>query len=148
MLPDSATRVSRHTSDAINRQIAHDIEASVRHHAENPGAISHRQQALDAEWDVERVLEANASTLILAGLALGTFRDRRWFGLSAGVAAFLLQHALQGWCPPLPVLRRMGFRTVHEIERERRALGILRGDFGSVNGGDRKAMALRSVHAG
>ena len=33
-----------------------------------------------------------------------------------------MQHALQGWCPPLPVLRRLGFRTQNEIERERYAL--------------------------
>ena len=38
------------------------------------------------------------------------------------VAAFLLEHAVQGWCPPLAVLRRLGVRTAHEIERERRGL--------------------------
>ena len=45
------------------------------------------------------------------------------------VAAFLLQHALQGWCPPLPLLRRMGMRTSAEIHEEIIALRILRGDF-------------------
>ena len=35
---------------------------------------------------------------------------------------FLLQHALQGWCPPVPILRRQGFRTRHEIDAERQAL--------------------------
>jgi len=32
---------------------------------------------------------------------------------------------LQGWCPPVPVLRRMGIRTQSEIERERCALTSL-----------------------
>ena len=42
--------------------------------------------------------------------------------LTAAVPAFLLQHAIQGWCPPLPVFRRLGVRTADEINRERVAL--------------------------
>ncbi|MEY7848852.1 hypothetical protein AB7C87_06560 [Natrarchaeobius sp. A-rgal3] len=42
--------------------------------------------------------------------------------MSAVIAAFLRQHALQGWCPPIPVLRRRGVRTRREIDTERRAL--------------------------
>jgi hypothetical protein len=48
------------------------------------------------------------------------------------MAALLLQHALQGWCPPIPLLRRLGFRTEAEINRERYALKALRGDFRQV----------------
>jgi hypothetical protein len=48
------------------------------------------------------------------------------------IAAFLLQHAVQGWCPPLPLLRRLGLRTETEINRERCALKALRGDFREV----------------
>jgi len=59
------------------------------------------------------------------GMTLG----RRWLVLPALVSGFLLQHALQGWCPPVPVLRRLGFRTMAEIDRERYALKTLRGDF-------------------
>jgi hypothetical protein len=32
--------------------------------------------------------------------------------LPALVTAFLFQHAVQGWCPPVPILRRLGFRAV------------------------------------
>jgi len=32
---------------------------------------------------------------------------------------FLLQHGMQGWCPPLPILRRLGVRTRGEIDREK-----------------------------
>jgi hypothetical protein len=38
------------------------------------------------------------------------------------VGTFLLQHALQGWCPPVPILRRLGYRTAREIFEERLAL--------------------------
>lgn len=48
--------------------------------------------------------------------------DRRWLALLAVVTAFLFQHAVQGCCPPLPILRRLGFRTAEEIGQEGCAL--------------------------
>jgi hypothetical protein len=35
---------------------------------------------------------------------------------------FLANHAIRRWCPPMPVLRRLGFRSDHEISAERVAL--------------------------
>lgn len=126
MLPDTASRVSRHTATEINRQIKQQTADRVASFAEaGPQAVRQRLRELDREWDIERALEANASSLILMGVGLGTFVDRRFLALPAAVAAFLLQHALQGWCPPLPVLRRAGFRTQREIEEERHALQAL-----------------------
>jgi hypothetical protein len=55
------------------------------------------------------------------------------------VTAFLLQHALQGWCPPVPVFRRLGVRTTAEIDRERYALKALRGDFKRLDASFRDA---------
>jgi hypothetical protein len=84
---------------------------------------------LDREWDIERTLEANAASVALIGLGLGTFLDRRLYVLPALVCGFLLQHAIQGWCPPVPLFRRLGVRTASEIDHERYALKALRGDF-------------------
>ncbi|MBP2293324.1 hypothetical protein [Azospirillum rugosum] len=134
MLPATASRVENATSNAVNRRIAAGIEASVRHHAGHPEQIGRRLDDLDREWDVERTLEANAATLALTGTLLGAFVDRRFLVLPALVTGFLLQHALQGWCPPVPILRRLGVRTATEIERERTALKALRGDFKSLDG--------------
>ena len=67
--------------------------------------------------------------ILLSSLALGVWKDRRWLWLTGGVAAFLLDHALRGWCPPLPVIRALGVRTAREIGAERTALKALRGDF-------------------
>jgi hypothetical protein len=36
----------------------------------------------------------------------------------------------------VPILRRLGFRTAHEIERERQALKALRGDYAGVQSAD------------
>jgi hypothetical protein len=56
------------------------------------------------------------------------------------VSGFLLRHAIEGWCPPVPLLRRWGVRTRLEIEQERYALKLLRGDFDSLaSEQDRKA---------
>lgn len=73
--------------------------------------------------------------------------DRKWLALPAAVAGFLMQHALQGWCPPIELFRRLGVRTAGEIARERYALKALRGDFASVSGSDeeRATAALRAV---
>lgn len=96
-------------------------------------------------------LEANAATLALSGTVLGILGDRRFLALPVMVTAFLLQHALQGWCPPLPILRRMGVRASGEINRERMALKMLRGDFGtqgqatSGNARSRAEAALRAA---
>lgn len=140
MILGTAERVTRSTADAVNRAIQTDIRDSIRWHAEHPEEIPSRLRELDAEWDVERTLEANASALAFTGVVLGATLDRRWIALPAIVTAFLFQHAVQGWCPPLPILRRMGFRTAREIDTERTALKALRGDFDRIEGSEDKAM--------
>ena len=128
----AADRVQQNTSDAVNRAIHVEMLERLVYFALHPAKIEERLAELDREWDVERALEANASSISLVGLALGIGVNRRWLALPVAVAAFLLQHTLQGWCPPLPALRRLGFRTMHEIDQERYALKALRGDFQQV----------------
>jgi len=132
-LPSTVERVPAHTADEINAQIQRQTAQNIsRYAAQGPDATSRRLRELDEEWDIERTLEANAATLSLVGLGLGALVDRRFYALPAAVAGFLLQHALQGWCPPVPVFRRLGFRTQSEIEQECYALKALRGDFEGV----------------
>ena len=130
MIPATTERVAAHTDDNINRKIRRQTELNVaRYSAAGSTAITRRLQELDEEWDIERLLETNAASAVLIGLTLGKVVDKRFLLLPAAVAAVLLQHALQGWCPPLPIFRRLGFRTQSEIEEERYALKALRGDF-------------------
>ncbi len=137
MIPSTTMRVPEHTAMRVNEEIRRRAEENIaRSTTAGPGAIDRRLEELDREWDIERTLEANAATVALIGLGLGTFADRRFYLLPAAVAAFLLQHAVQGWCPPVPVFRRLGFRTASEIDQERYALKALRGDFREVAGGD------------
>jgi hypothetical protein len=134
-LPSTSTRVPRYSPSSANRRIEEEIAESVRWHAEHPDQIDRRLWELDAEWDIERTLEANAATLALTGTLLGIFADRRFLAVPVVVTGFLLQHALQGWCPPVPLFRKAGVRTMREIDTERYALKALRGDFGPIGPG-------------
>lgn len=130
MLPATGERVRCNTSEKVNRRIQQEIEHSIaeclRH---GPAAIDRRLAELREEWDIERCLETMAPTMTLLGLVLGVTRNRKWLIIPVVVQSFFLQHALQGWCPPMPVLRRLGIRTADEISQERFALKALRGDF-------------------
>jgi len=130
MFPTTVERVAQNTADDINEQIRRRTEESIAWTVrKGPAAIAWRLDELDEEWDIERTLEANASTVMLVGLILGTTANRKFLAIPVAVAGFLLMHALQGWCPPLPILRRLGIRTQSEIEAERYALKAMRGDF-------------------
>ncbi|MGZ5051625.1 MAG: YgaP family membrane protein [Methylobacter sp.] len=127
---DEPDRVRRHTAGEVNRRIDAETDAMLQRYAgAGKDELSRRIDELEREWDIERVLETNASSIVLLGLVLSRTHHRNWLWLPAGVAAFLLQHALQGWCPPVPVLRRLGVRTQSEIDREKYMLKALRGDF-------------------
>jgi len=133
MFPSTTDRVPSNTAESVNQWIRRSIEENVAQHAHGGrNAISQRLSELDNEWDIERLLEANAASVCLIGLALGTFVDKRFYLIPAAVGTFLLQHALQGWCPPVPLFRRLGVRTQSEIDQEKFALKALRGDFRQV----------------
>jgi hypothetical protein len=130
MIPSTVSRVPINTPKEINREIDRQTQANLARYAEaEPAEIEKRLRELDEEWDIERMLETNASIAVLTGVALGTLVDKRFFVIPALVGGFLLQHAVQGWCPPLPILRKWGFRTASEIAYERYALKTIRGDF-------------------
>lgn len=142
MLPTTVERIPRNTGEHVNEQIRRQTEENVAGYASaGEEAITRRLRELDREWDIERTLEANAATVFLIGVGLGAFVDRRLLALPAIAAGFLLQHALQGWCPPVPLWRRRGVRTQPEIDQERYALKALRGDFQSVSDA-RSALAV------
>jgi hypothetical protein len=117
---EEGDRVRRSTSDQANQAIDRQTALDTRRYAQRSRAeIERRIEELDREWDVERVLEVNASSLAMTGLILGMTVNRKWLALPVVVMGFLFQHGVQGWCPPLPILRSIGFRTRGEIDREK-----------------------------
>lgn len=146
MLPSTIERVPAHTSAKVNAWLEQRTRENVdRVYRAGRAAIDRRLEELEEEWDIERMLETNAATFALAGTILGATVDRRWLALPLAVSAFLLQHAIQGWCPPIPFLRRLGFRTSYEIDYERYALKTLRGDFQEPSEGDVDRDALAAA---
>jgi hypothetical protein len=127
-------RVRRHTTPNGLREIDDQTRSNIRHFgAQSLAELDARITALERKWDMERILETNASLLALSGAVLGLTVNRKWFWLTGGVLGFLAQHALMGWCPPVPVFRQLRVRTQNEIDRERYALKAIRGDFAHVS---------------
>jgi len=120
-------RVRRHSSARVNAKIDAELTASARHPLTPEGARA-KLTLLDREWDLDRALMANFAVLGGLTLTLGVrgIRGRKkpngWLYLFGAQMAFLLVHAVYGWCPTVPVLRRLGFRTAREIEAERHVI--------------------------
>ena len=153
-LPPTSTRVERSSDPELNARVRAQADAEVaRLEGAGAGQFADRLRELDREWDIERTLQTNAAALALVGTVLGSRVDRRFLALPAVVFGFFAQHALQGWCPPIPVFRRLGVRTAREIARERYAIKALRGDFdqvppaGAADAASRVRAALAAVDA-
>jgi hypothetical protein len=130
ILPATSERVRMHTKENINCEISNSTNENINFYM-NRGKdqISSRIERLDHEWDIERVLETNAAIATFSTILLGLrTKEKKWFILSGFISVFLLQHALQGWCPPLPIFRRIGIRTSTEIDEEKFYLKYFRGD--------------------
>ena len=130
----SFDRVQAHTAERVNQRIQQEAEQRIIEAAiDSKARLSERIRRLEREWDIERWLEMNASALAFSGVALGLIANRKFFALPMLVLPFLFLHATQGWCPPIPLMRRLGIRTQQEIDDEKFALKALRGDFAHLD---------------
>jgi hypothetical protein len=133
-IPATTKRVERHTCKKTNNKINQNTVNTVNKYTEaNVEDLTQRLEELDNEWDTERVLEANAATLVLTSSLLGAIKFSKWFIVTGVVGFFLLLHSLVGWCPPLPIIRKMGIRTSDEINNESIIIRFLRGDFSKTS---------------
>lgn len=134
----STGRVPASTPPHVNEKLLAATRANIARHGADDDAIARRLEALDREWDVERVTMLSATIDAFVTLGVGWWRGRRWL---AGGLLFLgastLAHTILGQCPSLPIYRRLGFRTRREIDWERYALKALRGDFAGFERGPR-----------
>ena len=125
-------RARRHTARSVLRRIDDDTLDHLMEVEARPETASRRLEALDREWDIDRTIEAEAATMGLIGLALGTFVRPAFLALPATVGAAVFLFGTRGLYPLLPIFRRLGIRTAREIERERYAVKALRGDFDAL----------------
>lgn len=131
ILPPTIFRVPNNTDNRTNNKIKSDMINRLNIYKDSDESVlTDRINELNYEWDTERTLEANAASIILLSSCFGFLKSRKTCFLLTGAAGFfLLQHAMQGWCPPVPFIRDLGIRTENEILKEKMAYKVLRGDF-------------------
>jgi hypothetical protein len=121
-------RIREHTRDSVNKRIDRQTLGALADSVGSTQETVARLRELDREWNVDRALMLNFSVLgaLTGGLAMRslarTGRFGGWGVMFCTQLAFLAFHAIRGWCPPLPVFRRLGFRTAEEIAAEREVL--------------------------
>lgn len=131
-----ADRIRQATDRRVQDRIDSRIIERVGGYAELPDEqLALRLAQLEQEWSIERTLTLQSSATAIMGLVLGAAADRKWHILTLVTSGFLLQHALQGWCPPLELHRRRGVRTQREIDLEIQMLKLVRGDFAELAAG-------------
>jgi hypothetical protein len=97
-----------------------------------PQAIEDRLTQLDSEWSAGRVTKAVIGVLLVAGLALTAILHPWWLIMPAIGGLFLLQYLFSRTSWLGKVFQEAGFRTSSEIDQEKMALKVLRGDFRSL----------------
>ena len=71
MIAPTATRIENNTDSRANERIRHRIHDRIAQYENaSPHELTARLLELDKEWDVERVLELNFSSVVLVGVAL------------------------------------------------------------------------------
>ncbi len=85
-------------------------------------AIEFRLEELDAEWDIERVLEVNASSVSLLGLTLGATLDKTLVLFACRGISFSASTRSAGLVSTTRNLSAARCQDRFGIERERQAL--------------------------
>jgi len=120
-------RVRAHSSATATEAIDQATEARIERLKRNGGPMEagRRLAELDREWDIDRAVMLAFAGAGGLSFSLGLSRVRPfkkangWLYLFGAQLAFLGLHAAYGWCPPVALLRRLGFRTQKEIQAER-----------------------------
>lgn len=135
IFPPTTKKAAFHTCNKVNQDIRNKTICCINTYKScGEAVLSDKIEKLNQEWDTERVLETNAASVVLLSSIMGYKKKKCcWFLLTGAVGFFLLQHALQGWCPPLPVTRKLGVRTAEEISQEKTVFKLIRGDFSGNN---------------
>lgn len=118
-----ALEKARKIKEKVKENIEGKTSSNLVHYAnETEAVIKERIEALDNEWDMDRMLQLNASVFSIAGIALGARVHKNWFILPGVIAGFLALHAVKGWCPPVPLFKAMGVRSRKDIDKEKYGL--------------------------
>lgn len=117
-------RIRNHSPKSFNKAIDKKTDAIMESTIQQGSlAIKERLKTLDKEWDIDRALMLLFSGGVSAQLATAMGKkNKNWLWGPLIQSSFLMLHATLGWCPPVPLLRKLGFRTRFEIQAEREEL--------------------------
>jgi hypothetical protein len=92
-------------------------------------AIEDRLNELEREWTAGRITKAVLGVLLVVGFAMTAIFSPWWLVLPAVGGVFLLQYLFSrtSWLGVL--FHKLGYRTGWEVDQEKMALKVLRGDF-------------------
>ncbi len=98
-----------------------------------PAAITERLNELDSEWTAGRAVKATTGVLIVSGLIL-TFLTASlyWLILPIIGGSVMLQYLFRRTSLIGEMFHALGLRSGGEIDQEKIALRVLRGDFASL----------------
>ena len=114
----------------VDEETLRDLE---RYKDASPEEIEQRLKMLAGEFDLECMVELFGATFSLIGVGLcAATKKHKWMWISAIASGLTLIHSLPLWDPLTPLFRGLGFWSRQEIEREKAALKLLRGDFERV----------------
>src|SRR5438309_3713228 len=122
--------IRENSPSSINRMIDREtLDTLERYQGASSEEIARRLKELDTSWDLECFVELGGAVVTLAGLALAAGFRRKWLLVPAIAQSLMLAHSLPIWDPLTPLLRLLGARSRQELEREKHALKMLRGDY-------------------
>jgi hypothetical protein len=94
-----------------------------------PQAIEDRLTELDREWTAGRATKAVIGVMLVVGFALAAIVNPWWLILPAVAGLFLLQYLFDRTSWLGRFFHAMGVRHGSEVDQEKMALKVLRGDF-------------------
>lgn len=97
-----------------------------------PTAIDERLAKLEWEWTAGRLTKVALGTVIVLGLGLTALLNPWWMILPTVAGLLLLQYCFLKTSWLAQIFRSFGYRCGSEVENEKIALKVLRGDFRTV----------------
>lgn len=105
-------------------------QENINHYYKHPDHINSRLRQLEAEMSTEQIFELHDAANVTAGVLLTVLTGKKkWLILPILVAIVQSLQAMEGIRLGISLLRKYGYRTRAEIDKEKYALKALRGDF-------------------
>lgn len=105
-------------------------QENINHYYHNKNHIENRLLQLEKEMSIEQIFQLHDVANITAGVLLSiATRKQKWLLLPLLIAIVQSVQAASGLRLGTSLLRKYGFRTKADIDKEKYALKALRGDF-------------------